>query len=176
MATKKRVTGVVGFWSDDHEIVEAATKMREAGYKHFDAITPFPVHGMEEAVGIKRSPIPYVTFVAGLTGGSLGLLFEYWTSAVSWPLNIGGKPFFSLPAFIPVTFELTILFAALSSVGAMFFLNKLPQIDPPIIDPDLTCSKFALWIPDTEPGYSPEKVEAFLKQLGAEEVRRVAEF
>lgn len=176
MATKKRTTGVVGFWSDDHEIVAAATKMREAGYKHFDAITPFPVHGMEEAVGIKRSPIPYVTFIAGITGGSLGLLFEYWTSAVSWPLNIGGKPFFSLPAFIPVTFELTILFAALSSVGAMFFLNKLPSVGAPIIDPDLTCSKFALWIPDTEPGYSPEKVEAFLKQLGAEEVRRVAEF
>ncbi|MCB9073527.1 MAG: DUF3341 domain-containing protein [Bdellovibrionaceae bacterium] len=173
---KKRLSGVVGFWSDDHKIVEAAHKMREAGYKHFDAITPFPVHGMEDAIGIKRSSIPYVTFIAGVMGGSLGLLLEYWTSAVSWALNVGGKPYFSLPAFIPVTFELTILFAALSSVGAMFFLNKLPQVDPPIIDPDLTCSKFALWIPDTEPGYSPEKIEAFLKQIGAEEVRRVVEF
>lgn len=173
---KKRLSGVVGFWSDDHKIVEAAHKMREAGYKHFDAITPFPVHGMEDAIGIKRSSIPYVTFIAGVMGGSLGLLLEYWTSAVSWALNVGGKPYFSLPAFIPVTFELTILFAALSSVGAMFFLNKLPQVDPPIIDPDLTCSKFALWIPDTEPGYSPEKIEVFLKQIGAEEVRRVVEF
>lgn len=173
---KKRPSGIVGIWSDDHKIVEAAHKMREAGYKHFDAITPFPVHGMEEAVGIKRSPIPYITFVAAVTGGSLGLLLEYWTSAINWPLNVGGKPFFSLPAFIPIVFELTILFAALSSVGAMFILNKLPQVDPPIIDPDLTCSKFALWVPDTEPGYSAEKVEAFLKQIGAEDVRRVAEF
>lgn len=172
----KRVSGVVGFWSDDHECVEAAHKMRQAGYKHFDAITPFPVHGMEEAVGIKRSMIPWVTFIAGITGGSLGLLMQWWMSAVSWPINVGGKPYFSLPAFIPITFELTILFAALSSVGAMFILNKLPQVDPPIIDPDLTCSKFALWVPETEPGYNPEKVESFLKQIGAEETRRVAEF
>ncbi|MBY0316649.1 MAG: DUF3341 domain-containing protein [Bdellovibrionales bacterium] len=172
----KRISGVVGFWSDDHECVEAAHKMRQAGYKHFDAITPFPVHGMEEAVGIKRSMIPWVTFVAGITGGSLGLLMQWWMSAVSWPINVGGKPYFSLPAFIPITFELTILFAALSSVGAMFILNKLPQVDPPIIHPDLTCSKFALWVPETEPGYNPEKVESFLKQIGAEETRRVAEF
>ncbi len=172
----KRISGVVGIWSDDHECVEAAHKMRKAGYTHFDAITPFPVHGMEEAVGIKRSMIPWVTFIAALIGGSLGLLLQYWTSAVSWPINVGGKPFFSLPAFIPVTFELTILFAALSSVGAMFILNRLPQIDPPIIDPDLTCCKFALWVPETEPGYNPEKVESFLKQIGAEETRRVAEF
>lgn len=172
----KRVSGVVGFWSDDHEIVAAANKMREAGYKKFDAITPFPVHGMEEAVGIKRSMIPWITFIAGLTGCGLGLLLQYWTSAVSWPINVGGKPMFSLPAFIPITFELTILFAALSSVGAMFILNGLPQIDPPIIDPDLTCHKFALWVPETEDGYDAEKVEGFLKELGAEETRKVAEF
>lgn len=172
----KKQSGVAGLWSDDHAILEAAEKMRLAGYKKFDAITPFPVHGMEEAIGIKRSMIPWVTFFSGVTGGSLGLYFQYWTSAVSWPINVGGKPFFSLPAFIPVTFELTILFAALFSVGAMFFLNGLPKVNPPIIDPDLTSHKFALWVPDTEEGYSVEKVEAFLKELGAEEVKRVAEY
>lgn len=172
----KRVSGVVGIWTDDHKILAAAHKMREAGYKHFDAITPFPVHGMEEAIGIKRSFIPWVTFVAGLTGAGVGLGFQYWVAAVSWPLNIGGKPFFSAPAFIPVTFELTILFAALSSVITMFAVNRLPQVNPPIIDPDLTSHKFALWVPETEPGYSAEKVESFLKQLGADETRRVAEF
>lgn len=174
--TKKYVSGVVGFWSDDHKMVAAAHKMKDAGYKHFDAITPFPVHGMEEAVGVRRSSIPYVTITGAFTGLILGLLLQYWTSAVNWPLNIGGKPFFSLPAFIPIVFELTILFAALSSVGAMFYLNSLPKVDPPIIDPDLTCCKFALWVPETEPGYNVEKAEAFLKQIGAEEVRRVVEF
>ncbi len=83
---------------------------------------------------------------------------------------------FSIPAFIPVTFELTILFAALSSVAAMFILNGLPKVDPPVIDPDLTSHKFALWVPDDEEGYSVEKVEAFLRELGAEEVKRVAEY
>lgn len=172
----KRVSGVVGIWSDDHELVVAAEKMRKAGYKKFDAITPFPVHGLEEAIGIKRSMIPWVTFFFGVTGGCCGLLLQYWVSAVSWPINVGGKPLFSAPAFIPVTFELTILFAALSSVAAMFILNGLPAVDPPIIDPDLTSHKFALWVPETEPNYTPEKVESFLKELGAEEVKRVAEF
>lgn len=172
----KRVSGVAGIFSDDDKILAAAEKMRNAGYKTFDAITPFPVHGMEAAIGIKRSFIPWVTFFAGITGGSLGLLLQYWTSAVSWPLNVGGKPFFSIPAFIPVTFELTILLAALSSVAAMFILNGLPKVNPPIIDRDLTSHKFALWVPDTEPGYSVEKVESFMKELGAEEVKRVAEY
>lgn len=172
----KRISGVAGIWSDDHACMEAAKKMRDAGYKKFDAITPFPVHGMEEAVGIKRSWIPWVTFFAGLTGGSLGLLMQYWMSAVSWPLNVGGKPLFSIPAFIPVTFELTILFAALFSVGTMFAVNGLPTINPPIIDPDLTSHKFALWVPENEDGYDADKVEKFLKELGAEEVKRVAEF
>ena len=161
----KRVSGMVGIWSDDEKILVAAQKMRDAGYKHFDAITPFPVHGMEEAVGVKRSMIPWVTFIMGSIGCGLGLLLQYWVAAVSWPINVGGKPMFSAPAFIPITFELTILFAALSSVVAMFVFNKMPSIGAPVIDPDLTSHKFALWVPETESGYSVEKVEAFLKDI-----------
>lgn len=168
--------GVAGIWLDDHQCMEAAAKFRDAGYKKFDAITPFPVHGMEEAVGIPRSGIPYVTFIAGVTGGGLGLLLQYWTSAVSWSTNIGGKPFFSAPAFIPITFELTILFAALSSVGALFVMCRLPKVDPPIIDVDLTSHKFALFVPDSEPGYDPGKIEQMMKSLGASEVKRLAEY
>ncbi len=164
-------TGIVGFYDDDQKCLEAATKMREAGYTKFDAITPFPVHGMEEAVGVKRSPIPYVTFVMALTGCSAGLFFQYWTSAVDWPVMVGGMPFFSLPAFIPVTFETTILFGALSSVAAMFAFNGLPKVDPPVLHPDLTCSRFALWVPSDEPGYDEAKVKAFLNELGAEDVQ-----
>lgn len=172
----KRKSGVVGFWSDDHDLVAAAEKMKQAGYKKFDAITPFPVHGLEEAIGIKRSWIPWVTFCFAIIGGCAGLYLQYWTSAVSWAINVGGKPFFSIPAFIPVTFELTILFAALSSVVTMFLVNGLPAVDPPIIDPDLTSHRFALWVPEDEEGYSVAKVESFLKEIGAEEVRQVAEY
>lgn len=173
---KSKKGGVAGIWLDDHELCIAAAKMRDAGYKKFDAITPFPVHGLEEAIGIKRSWIPWVTFFGAIVGGSCGLYLQYWTSAVSWALNVGGKPFFSIPAFIPVTFELTILFAALSSVITMFAVNGLPTVNPPIIDPDLTSHKFALWVPETEDGYDVDKVESFLKELGAKEVKRVAEY
>ena len=174
---KRRPTGgIAGIWLDDHELVAAARKVRESGMTTFDAITPFPVHGLEEAMGVKRSMIPYVTFVAGVTGGALGLLLEYWTSAVSWPILVGGKPFFSAPAFIPVTFELTILLAALCSVGALFVMCGLPKINPPILDPDLTSHKFALFIPETEAGYDAAKVEQMLKNLGADEIKRISEY
>jgi len=168
--------GVVGFWSDDHKCVEAARKVREAGFKKFDAITPFPVHGMEEAIGIKRSWIPYVTFVMATTGCAFGIWMQWWTSGVDWPVNIGGKPYFSLPAFIPVAFECTILLGALSSVAAMFWATGMPGIKRPILDPDLTCSKFAIFVPDDDVGYEKAKVQDLLRQVGAEEVRDVAEF
>ncbi len=168
--------GVVGMWMDDHELVVAAAKVREAGYKKFDAITPFPVHGLEEAIGIKRSMLPWVTFFAALVGLASAVALEYWTSAVDWPLNVGGKPFFSGPAFVPIMFELTILFAALTTVGAMFVLMRLPKIDPPIIDPDLTSHKFAIFIPQDEAGYDASRAEQLLKGLGALEVRRITEY
>jgi hypothetical protein len=168
--------GVVGIWLDDHELVAAAHKVREAGFVKFDAITPFPVHGIEEAIGIKRSIIPWVTFFAGMLGLASGLALEYWTSAVSWALNIGGKPFFSGPAFAPIMFELTVLFAALFSVGAMLGLCRLPLVDPPIIDRDLTSHKFALFIPETDVNYDAARAEQLLKNLGATEVRRIAEY
>ena len=172
----KKMGGVAGIWLDDHELVKACAKVRDAGYKKFDAITPFPVHGIEEAIGIPRSWIPWVTFAMGLTGACAGLALQYWTSAVSWPINVGGKPFFSGPAFIPVTFELTILFAALSSVGTLIVACGLPKIDPPIIDPDLTSHKFAIFIPETEANYDAARAEQLLKSLGAVEVKRISEY
>lgn len=168
--------GVVGIWMDDHELVKAAAKVRDAGYKKFDAITPFPVHGLEEAIGIQRSVLPWVTFFAGLVGLASAVALEYWTSAVDWPLNVGGKPFFSGPAFVPIMFELTVLFAALCTVGGMFVITRLPKVDPPIIDPDLTSHKFAIFIPENEVGYDANRAEQLLMGLGALEVRRITEY
>ena len=168
--------GVVGFWSDDHDLVTAAHKVREAGYKKFDAITPFPVHGLEEAIGIKRSMIPWVTFVFGVIGLSSGVALTYWTSAIDWAINVGGKPFFSGPAFAPIMFELTILFAALSTVAAMFVLCRLPKVNPPILDPALTSHRFAIFIPATEANYDAARAEQMLKGLGGEDVRRISEY
>lgn len=168
--------GMVGIWSDDRELVAAAKKSRDAGFSEMEAITPFPLHEIDEILSIPRSPLPYVTFVFGSLGCAFGIWFTWWTSAVDWPLNIGGKPFFSAPAFVPIWFELTILFAALSSVAGCFMLCGLPKVDPPIIDKDLTSHKFALMISKKDPHYNPEKIERLFRELGAKEVRSVTGF
>lgn len=170
------IGGLAAIFLDEHQTVHAANKCREMGMKHFDAISPYPIHGMEAAVGIKRSVIPYVTFVGGLMGLAVGLLVTIWTSAYDWPINVGGKPMNSLPAFIPICFELTVLFAALSSVAALAYFCGLPKLDPPVIDPDLSSHKFAIFVPENEHGYDAGKLEPFFRELGAADVRRVAEY
>jgi hypothetical protein len=172
----KKFGGVAGIWLDEHSIVSAARKVKSMGSDKVEAITPYPVHGMEDALEIKRSVIPYVTFVAALVGLFVGLFVTWWTSAVNWPINVGGKPFFSLPAFIPILFELTILFAALASVASLFYFCNLPQINPPVIDPDLTSHKFALFIPENDLVYDEQKLSQTMKDLGAVEIKKVAEF
>lgn len=163
--------GVAGLWTDEHKLIEAAKKVKDAGFSQVEAISPFPLHGIDEALGIKRSWIPWVTFVFGLSGAAFGTWFTWWTSAVNYPLVIAGKPYWSLPAFIPIIFECTILFAALSSVGVLIGVCGLPKVDPPVIDPELTCSKFALFVPESDPSYDAGKIEQLFKSLGAETVR-----
>lgn len=165
-------TGVAGIFLSEESLLKAATKTKEMGFVKFDAITPYPVHGLEEACGIKRSWIPYVTFTMGLAGLLSGLALTWWTSAVNWPINVGGKPLFSLPAFIPILFELTVLLAALSSVAALFYACGIPRVNPPVIDPDLTCHKFAVFVPSDDVGYSEEKVMDMFRSLGAAEVKK----
>src|ERR1700712_1744957 len=101
---KKYSVGMAGIFETEAGVLAAARKAREMGYAKFEAISSYPIHGMEEAAGIKRSWIPYVTFACALTGLSFGLWFTWWTSAVNWAINVGGKPFWSLPAFVPVCF------------------------------------------------------------------------
>ena len=147
MATHKpELVGVIGFFDDAHSIIPAMEKVRDANYQSFDAYTPFPVHGLEAAQGLKRSPLPFVTLFAGLTGFCCAFALEYWTSAVDWPLNVGGKPLNPWPAFVPILFELTVLFAALSTVGAMFALSGLPNLKKKSFDPSLTRNRFAIVI------------------------------
>lgn len=165
-------SGMAAIFDSESEFVKAATKVRESGFERFDAISPYPVHGMEEACGIKRSWIPYVTFIAGAAGLSGALWLTWWTSAVNWPINVGGKPFFSLPAFIPILFELTILFAALSSVGALLYACGIPAVDPPVIDPDLSSHRFAIFIPSDDVGYEEKKIETLFRSLDAKDIRR----
>lgn len=174
--SQRKIGGIAGIFTEEHQVVGAARKANEMGLTKFDAISPYPIHGMEEACGIKRSWLPYVTFVAGVVGLVAGLLLTWWTSAVSWAVNVGGKPFFSLPAFIPIIFELCVLFAALSSVAALFYACKMPKINPPVIDPDLSSHKFAVYVPSNDIGYDEAKLEKMFREFGAIEVKKVAEY
>jgi hypothetical protein len=176
MGKQKSIGGIAGIFLEESKVLKAAYKTRESGFTKFDAISPYPIHGMEEACDIKRSSIPYVTFAAGCLGLLAALALVWYTSVVDWPLNIGGKPMFSLPAFIPIMFELTVLFAALASVGALFYHCNMPKIDPPVIDRDLTSHKFAIFIPQNDVGYNEERIERMLRDLGAVEVKKVAEY
>jgi hypothetical protein len=172
----RKVGGIAGIFLEETQVLAAARKIREMGFLKFEAISPYPVHGMEEACGISRSSIPYVTFVAGLFGCSFGVWLTWWTSVVDWPINVGGKPLFSLPAFIPIVFELTVLFAALSSVAALVYHCRLPHHNPPDIDPDLTSHKFAIYVPEDDKGYDAAQLTKILNELGASEVKKVAEY
>lgn len=176
MAKKRAIGGIAGIFLTESKVLNAARKVREAGFVKFDAISPYAVHGMEEACGIKRSDIPYFAFVAGCVGLACAVALTYYTSAIDWPLNIGGKPMFSLPAFVPIMFELTVLFAALTSVGTLFAKAGMPRVDPPVIDKDLTCHKFAIFIPENDAGFNADRVEKLLRDLGADEVKKVAEY
>lgn len=164
--------GTVAFWLDDHKLVKAAREMTESGFSGFEAISPFPLHGIDEAMRIPRSFIPWATFFLGLTGCAFGIWFTWWISVVSWPLNIGGKPMWSFAAFIPVIFELTILFAALGSVGLMFFINGLPSVNPPILDPDLSSHKFAIFIPEDEVKGRDNELSELFNKFGAIEIKQ----
>lgn len=184
-----QLAGVVGFFSGPEVLLEAMKKLKEARYESYDAFSPYPIHGMDHAQGLKRSILPFFTFAAGLTGVSVAFLLEYWTSAVSWPIIVGGKPFNSWPAFVPVMFELTILFAGLSTAFGMFFLNRLPNLNKRSFDPGITSNRFALIIEapvkkmgwgSQESGsssqYKPfqeKEAQDFLKSIGASEVRTV---
>lgn len=167
MATKQCV---VGYYFTTEEILEAARKAKQRGFEKFDTFTPFAVHGMEEAMGIKRSWLPYVSFGAGAFGFGNACLLTIWTHYFSWPLNVGGKPLLAIPAYIPVMFELTVLFAGVVSALFMFtYLLKLPNYKRPIFHPDITCHRFAVAV-EVDRIEEAEPVKRFLQDIQAKDV------
>jgi hypothetical protein len=161
---------LIGYFDSEEKILGATRAARAAGYTVHDVYTPYAVHGMDEAMGVKPSRLTYVCFGAGLLGGSLALSLELYTSMVSWPLNVGGKPFNSLPAFIPVTFELTVLFAGLITVAAFLARSRLfPGSSRPALQ-RVTDDRFALVLGAREGASAHEAAEGMLRQHGAVEL------
>ena len=163
---------LVGIFDDDDILIKATKALRADGVKIYEAYTPFPVHGLESALGYKRSFLPKVAFFFGFLGLSLGLLMQFWMMGVDWPMIIGGKDFAPLPTFIPVTFELTVLIAALGMVGVFMVSNDLkPHRKPKIFDPRGTDDKHLLVIDQSDnSSITKQELEKILTTNGAVEV------
>lgn len=125
---KLRTAGLLAEYETPGQVMHAAEAVRDAGYEKWDVHTPFPVHGMDGAMGLKPTPLGWISFGGGMTGGSLAVLMQWWMGGVDYPLNIGGKPAFALHSSIPIIFELTILLTAFGTLFGMLGLNRLPQL------------------------------------------------
>lgn len=158
------MTRLVATFADEGSLLAAVHAARAAGVAIDDAYTPYAVHGLDEAMGLRRSRLTWVCFAAGLTGAACALGFQLWTSTASWPLNVGGKPFASVPAFIPVTFELTVLSAALTSAATFLLRSRLFPGRQSVPLPGVTDDRFALVVADGE------TARALLRAAGAREL------
>jgi hypothetical protein len=161
-------------FADADALLAAARRVREAGYRHVEAYTPFPIEGLSEVLGFTHSRMPWVVLVGGMVGLIAGYALQYWTTVIDYPIDIGGRPLHSWPAFVPVTFETTVLGAALAAVLGMLALNGLPRPHHPLFAAKnfdrATQDRFFLSIRVSDPLFHIDTTRRFLEGLGPEEV------
>ena len=176
---KKNIYGLLAEFDTPTQLVDAANKIREAGYTKTDAFSPFPLHEIDEALGIKRSILPFLVFGGAITGLLTGLGLQLFVHYFEYPIIVGGRPFISIPSFIPPAYELTILFAAFTAVGGMILLNGLPQPYHPVFNVPrfalATREKFFLLIETKDPKFNYDETREFMQGLDAQEVFDVDE-
>jgi hypothetical protein len=169
--------GLLAEFDTTGDLYRACEKVRDAGYTRWDAHTPFPVHGLDRAMGLRRSPMPFIVLGMALIGGTAGFGLQYWVHSVAYPLTISGKPHFTWPAFVPITFELAVLFGALGAVFGMFALNQLPMHWHPLFFSErferATNDLFFISIESWDPQFDPVATRRFLEGLGARQVELV---
>jgi hypothetical protein len=169
--------GLMAGFADERSLLNAAARAREAGFRQLDAFTPFPVEGLSEALGHKKTLVPLYVLIGGISGGVGGYFMQWWAMAVDYRLNIGGRPFNSWPAFVPITFELTILTAAICALLSLFILNRLPQPHHPVFNAPgferASTDRFFLCIEARDPKFDPQATRQFLASLGAIQVTEV---
>ena len=172
------IHGLMAEFDNPTDLVEAANHARLAGYTSMDAYTPFPIEELDDALGLKKNPLPLIVLLGGIFGGGGGYFLEYWTQVIAWPMNIGGRPFHSWPHFIPVTFECTVLGASLAAFVGMLALNGLPQPYHPVFNVPAfgraSRDRFFLCIESTDPKFDRYATESFLKDLHPLGVSEVA--
>jgi hypothetical protein len=168
------VYGLIAEFEDPNALLAAAHRAHDAGYRRMDAYTPFPIEALHEALGLHDTRLPMIVLIGGLFGCIGGYGLQYWVSVIAYPLNVGGRPLHSWPAFIPVTFETTILAAALSAVLGMLALNGLPQPFHPVFNVPrfalASRNRFFLCIEAIDPQFSIDGTRQFLDSLGPREV------
>jgi hypothetical protein len=176
---KKHIYGVLAEFTDPAALLTAAEKVRDAGYHCFDCHSPFPIHGMDEAMGLKRSPLGWIVGLMALVGGCLGLLLQTWVHTTAYPLVIAGKPLFSYQAFVPITFGLAVLFGAVTAVVGMLVLNRLPHPWHPVFFSErfekMTTNGFFISIEQKDQQFDAIKTIAFLNKIGAQNVELLEE-
>jgi hypothetical protein len=172
------VSHVLGEFRDDRALLDAARALRAQGHQALDLHSPYPIHGAEEVLGLRRSTVPLVTLIAGVTGAVSGYLLQWYTVGFDWPLNVGNRPPHSPPAFVPVTFELGVLFASLTIfLGLLFAYFRFPRVHHPVFEVEAfrSASIDALWLSAEVPAGEAEAVAASLRALGAAQVAVVSE-
>lgn len=171
------VYGLMAEFDSAQELVAAAHKAHDEGYKKMDAYSPFPIEGLAEAIGFHKNGVALVVLIGGLIGGLSAYALQYWVAVITYPVNVGGRPYHSWPSFIIVTFELTILFAGLSSAIGMLALNGLPQPYHPVFNvaefAKASDNKFFLVVFSSDPKYDAARTRSFLAGLAPRMVAEV---
>lgn len=161
---------ILGSFADPDEMMDGIDKLQANNIRIYDCFTPMPIHGIEAKLGVKPSRLPIAGFLFGITGTISAISLLYYTMAHDWPMNVGGKPALAMPDFVPVTFELTILFCALGMVATFFFRNHLfPGRAPRVMDLRATDDRFIIAV-DARENADHEKIDALLREAGAVDV------
>lgn len=178
MSAEKRIYGLIAEFDSPQALLDGVHETYAHGYRKIDAFSPFPVEGLAEAMGFKHDRLPLLVLIGGILGMTGGYGLAYWTSTIAYPINVGGRPFHSWPSFLPVTFETTVLFAALTAVLGMLALNGLPQPHHPVFNADrfalASRDRFFLLIEADDLLFDRDGARRFLEGLRAEQVSEVA--
>ena len=178
-ADDKKPALLLAEYKSPGECMHAAEKLRDAGYTKFDTHTPFPVHGMDRAMGLPDSKLGWIVFAMGITGTTVAFVMMYWMNAVDYPIIIGGKPPGAIPSMVPIMFELAVLLSAFGAVFGMLHLNRLPRHHHPIFESErfktATDHRFFVSVEATDPKFRLEKTKELLESTHAEFVELVEE-